>query len=421
MDTECSGIGKGCYAWWTYVLMPFIAGIVGYLTNVVALEMTFGPLEFRGIKLFRLPNEPWGIIGWQGIIPTKARKMASICFDLMTNRLFNIKEVFSQLDPARFAAEMEDGLLLVLDKVIADVAMEYMPKVWSSLPEDVKTDVVITTDSETEAFLTQFMRDMQAHIDDVIDIKDMTVEACVKNKQLVVKIFQECGDKEFTFIRRSGFYFGFAFGCFQTLIWFFYNESWVLPFAGFLVGWVTNYLALKVIFRPLRPQVIIPGLWTLQGIFLKRQAQVSQTFARIICVEILHMKAIWDAIFEGPRSGNFFALLRAHTLVFLEELLAEISTVAITAMGSARYNEMKERMAQKILEELPNIIDQSYEYSQEALKMEEIISTKMEALPPEEFESVLHPAFQEDEMTLIMLGGILGLLVGVLQLFTMFS
>ncbi len=54
------------YAWWTYVLIPNIAGIVGYGTNAIALEMTLYPLEFVGIKLFRLENEPWGLFGWQG-------------------------------------------------------------------------------------------------------------------------------------------------------------------------------------------------------------------------------------------------------------------------------------------------------------------------------------------------------------------
>ena len=32
-----------------------------------------------------------------------------------------------------------------------------------------------------------------------------------------------------------------------------------------------------------------------------------------------------------------------------------------------------------------------------------------------EFEGILHPAFEEDEMLLIMVGGILGLLAGVIQ------
>lgn len=61
------------YQWWEYFLIPWIAAFVGYVTNVLALQMTFYPLEFLGIELFRLKNEPWGIIGWQGAyVSTKA-------------------------------------------------------------------------------------------------------------------------------------------------------------------------------------------------------------------------------------------------------------------------------------------------------------------------------------------------------------
>lgn len=80
-----------------------------------------------------------------------------------------------------------------------------------------------------------------------------------------------------------------------------------------------------------------------------------------------------------------------------------------------------EAMAQKVIDNLPTIIDQSYEYSQMALDMETEIREKMAELPSEEFEGVLHPAFQEDELTLIFLGGLLGAVVGVIQLFTIFA
>jgi uncharacterized membrane protein YheB (UPF0754 family) len=203
------------------------------------------------------------------------------------------------------------------------------------------------------------------------------------------------------------------------LVWFFYSESWILPVAGFLVGWVTNWIALKVIFQPIEPRNICG--YSLQGIFLKRQVEVSEIFARVVCVEILHIKAIWTAIFNGRLSKNFFAMLRAHTLVFTGKLVAEIEPLAIAAMGSAKFLQMKEDIAQKVLEKLPSVIDASYEYTQEALGMESTIREKMAELPPAEFEGVLHPAFEEDEIQLIALGGVLGAIVGVIQLFTLFS
>jgi uncharacterized membrane protein YheB (UPF0754 family) len=407
------------YDWWQYFLIPWIAGFVGYFTNVVALHLTFYPLEFWGIKLFRLPNEPWGIIGWQGIIPTKAAKMASISFDLMTTRLLNIQEVFDRLDPVKFAEVMDDAVLLLMDKVLNEIAEQYMPETWANMPKEVKDDIIVTANNESGAFLTDFMRDMQSHVEDVVDIKEMCVNACVENKHLIVKIFQECGDKEFNFIRQSGFYFGFLFGLIQMTIWFFYTGAWTLPVSGFLVGWATNWLALKVIFKPIEPTSFC-GV-TLQGIFMKRQKEVSEIFARVIIVEILHVKAIWTAIFTGRLSKNFFAMLRAHTLVFTEKMVVEIEPLAVAAMGAEKFNQMKEDIAQKVMEKIPDVIDSSYAYSQEALDMERTIREKMKDLPPDEFEGVLHPAFEEDEIQLIILGGILGAIVGAIQIFTLFA
>ena len=98
-------------------LLSYSAGFVGYITNVLALEMTFYPIDFVGCELFRIHNQPWGIFGWQGIIPTKAEKMASVTFDLMTTKLLNMKEIFNRLDPKRFASVMEDATLLCLTRL----------------------------------------------------------------------------------------------------------------------------------------------------------------------------------------------------------------------------------------------------------------------------------------------------------------
>jgi uncharacterized membrane protein YheB (UPF0754 family) len=189
------GYGVGDYPLWYYLIQPVIAGVVGYITNVLALEMTFRPIEFFGPELFRIKDQPWGLFGWQGIIPTKAEKMASVCFDLMTTKLLNLKEIFDRLDPKKFGEVMEDALLLMLDTVVNEVAMEYMPSMWSSLPKEVKDEVIVVMNIESETFLVGFMEEIKAHIDDILDIKQMTVAACVENKVLVNKIFQECGEK----------------------------------------------------------------------------------------------------------------------------------------------------------------------------------------------------------------------------------
>ena len=76
--------------WWLYLSMPLIAAVIGYVTKIVAVRMMFQPLEFVGIKPY---------LGWQGVIPRKAEKMASIAVDVITSRLITVEEIFARLDP----------------------------------------------------------------------------------------------------------------------------------------------------------------------------------------------------------------------------------------------------------------------------------------------------------------------------------
>ena len=177
-------------------------------------------------------------------------------------------------------------------------------------------------------FLTGFIADMQQNIHNVLDIEDMCVSACLKNKRLVNQVFLECGVEEFKFIKKSGLYFGFIFGCFQLTLYIFYDEKWVLPVFGFLVGWFTNFVALKIIFRPLQPHKVC-GM-NFQGLFLQRQAAVSATFARVNCVELITTEKMWDEILHGSNHKNFEVLLRAHSIVFTEKLIGGLRPIAVS-------------------------------------------------------------------------------------------
>ena len=59
------GFGAGDYELRMYFIIPIVAGIVGWVTNVLALKMTFYPTEYVGIDLYRIKNQPWGFFGIQ--------------------------------------------------------------------------------------------------------------------------------------------------------------------------------------------------------------------------------------------------------------------------------------------------------------------------------------------------------------------
>ncbi len=406
---------------WKFLIMPFMSGIVGWGTNWLALKMTFYPLEFWGVEVLRIKDQPLGLFGWQGIIPTKAAKMAGTCTDLMTEKLIDVKTVFSRLDPQKFSDVMEPGLITVMDTIINETAEEYAPTVWEFLPDHVRDECVLKALEESPKFLAGFMDDVKDHILDIFDLKHMVIEHCVKNKQLLNNIFMDCGDKEFWFIEISGFGFGFLFGLCQMAMWFFYTENWVLPAFGFVVGIATNYIALKIIFEPVEKKKLCCGLcFEFQGLFLRRQEAVSEIFARVNTQQILTTENMWTSILTGPKKKNFYDLLNGHTKIFVENLAGGLKPLVIAAVGAEKFGSMKNEIARRTMEELPGVIHYSYDYSTEALDMENTICTAMKGLSSAEFEGVLHPVFEEDELKLIVVGGMLGLAVGVAQLFLLF-
>ena len=67
---------------WVYFLIPVLSGLVGYGTNVLAVWMTFNPTEFWPLKLWQPEGQPFGLFGWQGIIPAKAVVMTQMLCDV---------------------------------------------------------------------------------------------------------------------------------------------------------------------------------------------------------------------------------------------------------------------------------------------------------------------------------------------------
>jgi hypothetical protein len=77
---------------------------------------------------------------------------------------------------------------------------------------------------------------------------------------------------------------------------------------------------------------------------------------------------------------------------------------------------LESRVSGRVLDLLPGELGLVHGYVDEALDLTATLKTQLRKLTPAEFEQVLHPVFQEDELTLILVGAVLGLAVGYGQL-----
>ena len=394
---------------WVYGLIPIISGLVGWVTNVLALRMTFYPLEFTGIPPY---------LGWQGIIPANAGVMAGKAVDLITKNLIKIEDQFANVDSHRVVEEMGPELERVSHKIIGEVMHTQVPSLWINLPDTLKNKLYLRVKEELPITVEELMKEINVNISELFDLRGLVVSTLMEDRKLLNSIFLKCGEKEFLFIKKSGAYFGFAFGIIQMLVWFYYQPWWFLPAAGLTVGFITNWLALRLIFKPEKAWQL--GKYRVQGLFIKRQKEVSTEYAKIVAKQILTSPRIFDSIFFGSRSEAVTSLIRKHVTKVVDMAAGSSKDFVTIIAGSKKYEIIKNIAYSGFMEDLRIIISRIFNYAEEALDLENTLREKMKALPPWEFVGFLHPIFEEDEWKLITVGAILGGLAGLAQLYLLF-
>jgi uncharacterized membrane protein YheB (UPF0754 family) len=389
--------------------IPIISAFVGWFTNFLAVKMMFYPIEFIGIKPF---------LGWQGLIPAKRREMAEIEVELVLGKLLSVQELAARIDPVELTKAIERRLKQVIRKVVNEVMQEAAPQLWASLPVQAKNLVYARVEHDIPNVVSKMVSDFKHNIEEIVDIKELVVTQLVNAPELINEIFLKSGAKEFPFIEKSGAYFGFLFGLPTMVAWIYFPQWWVLPLGGLIVGYLTNWIALKIIFEPKHPIKFL-GI-TFQGMFLKRQKEVSRVYADIIESKLMTSKNIMEIALHGSGSQQLLELIELHVNDAIERYVALAQPYFGLGVGSERYFQMKQLAVKRIFEDSEKYLAYAYEYTNKALRIGDDLCERMQALSPEEFEGVLRPAYEADEWKLIVTGAILGMVAGFIQLYLVF-
>ncbi len=387
-----------------YFVIPLTAALIGYYTNKLAIHMTFYPLEFKG----------WGGIGWQGIIPSRAERMAGTIIDQMTDKLLDIDEMVARVDADDIVKVMKPRLEPMAERAVDRAMRRHMPFAWPLVPKQTKQAIYKRAAMRAPLMVELMLDQVKTEVHDLFDIRSMVVEHLTKDKDLLNRLFQKVGEKEFQFVARSGFYFGFLFGIIQMLVWYNFPFWWILPLGGLLVGYVTNWLALKLIFRPLKPLNL--GIVTFQGLFIKRQPQVADAYGKLVANEILTMNNIAAYVMQGSSADHLIEQLQEQLTEEIDKAAGLNKPLLTLASSKEKYEKIRADIAEEFMRILPKELKAIEAPLHKKIALEDELRTKMKAMTSLEFEGTLRPVFQQDEWILIVVGGILGAGAGCLQL-----
>ncbi len=387
------------------VTVPLVAAFVGWLTNWQALVMIFQPLKFRGV----------GPIGWQGILPRKALKFADDVGRMLTERLISPRDLALRLDPA----EMEQLLARTLDAETRTLTREAAELIhsgaWDQLPEPLRESIVAQVRAQTSLAARELFDKLQGISDELLDVRALvTRELTGDNTSRLVMMFKRIGNKELKFIEYSGGVFGLLIGLAQAAAWGLFGIWWTMPLVGVVVGLATNWLALQMVFRPQQPTRYL-GVVTYQGVFARRQAEIARDYGKIAAEQILTPRNLIRLVTEGAGGERLARLISETVATRLDTEWKKVEPLVPVRVEPEVLARIKQLAAQRIVARIPDVTPELETYIERKLDVARTIEGKLAALPKAEFERVLRGLFEEDELILIIIGGVLGGAVGLVQ------
>ena len=394
--------------YWSYLSIPVVSAIVGYGTNWLAVKMMMYPVEFAGV----------GPIGWQGVVPANAAKMANLLVDHSLKKVLTQQELIERVEPD----QLVEALRHRIDPFVEDIVDEVMSEtsnygvrvgnlVWAAAPGALKARVYAEVRKNMPAVLARAVQDVSDNLDDFVDINEIIIDKLGRDKRLLIDIFLTAAEKEFRFIERSGLYFGLPLGIPVMFAWYYFPVWWLLPLFGMLVGYITNALAMYLIQKPLHPVKI--GPFTIQGLFLRRQKEVSAYFGKVFANELITAEVMMAEVLKTERSlDRVRDLIQREVNRAIEESQGIFKPITVLSLGPAEYAKVGRIISDRAFEEILRPDKRSLRYLDEAFDIENTIADRVGALPPADFFELIHPIIAEDEWKLIAVGAVLGLGAG---------
>lgn len=191
----------------------------------------------------------------------------------------------------------------------------------------------------------------------------------------------------------------------------------LIPIISAAVGWFTNFIAVKMLFRPQKPVKLL--FFTIQGIFPKNQKLVAQKIGRMVADELLSAEDVRDRIANQDNIEFIKTIFEEKIDDYLNNTFPQNYPITSVFFGQKRKTKIKEDLVIEVEKAAPDVIDSYIKNLEMSFNVEEIIQERIEQLSPARLENLIMGILQKEFKFIEWIGAIIGFLIGLLQLLLM--
>lgn len=197
---------------WILFLLPFIAALIGWMTNYIAVKMLFHPKE---------PRNFFGTT-FHGVFPKRQHALAEKLGQLVADELFSISDVSAKIKEFATSDEAMNEVGKRIEMTIRNKLVQAFPMLAMFLSDEMVEKVTGLFKNELKDFLSATSQGMGEKLEENLNVQEMVKERVnAFSSEKLEELLNQLMKKEFKFIELVGAILGFFIGCIQLGISFF--------------------------------------------------------------------------------------------------------------------------------------------------------------------------------------------------------
>jgi uncharacterized membrane protein YheB (UPF0754 family) len=408
--------------------IPLFSAAIGYVTNWTGVWMLFNPVRFAGVRfpglrviaqvmprrIQQIPGIMVGGIGWQGIIPSRAAKMGSIMVDKGIAKLGTPGELYDRIDPGQLADYIVDSSRGEIRELVEGAVRREHPQLWSDLTPEMREGIHSRVEREYPEIVHEIFDRIGRNIDQLLDVKLMVIRRIEQQPELANKVFRSVGDKELRLIINMGFVLGFMLGIPVAALTAVTGAPWVLLVCGPIVGWVTNWVAILMIFEPVEPRRFLG--FRIQGMFLRRQHDVAEVYADVIANDVITVEQMGGELLHGANADRTRQMIGKALLPAIDRSVGGARPLVRLAVGPRQYDAIRDSVAKEGVDSTMTPLSDPELNRRQSAAIRKLLVERMREMDAHDFSDMFRSAIRQDEWLLLAHGGVLGIVGGALHL-----
>lgn len=190
-------------------------------------------------------------------------------------------------------------------------------------------------------------------------------------------------------------------------------KCFLLVFIGVMIGWITNFIAIKMLFRPYEEVNLI--FFKIQGLLPKRRNEIGNSIAEVVNNELVSVKDIISKISPEDIEENIGLIVDRILESRLKEEIVKNFPMAAFFLSDSMLEKIKHIIKQSILDHKEEMINVFAEYLENKVDIKSIIVEKVNGFSLEKIEEIIITLAKKELKHIEYIGAVLGGIIGLVQ------